>query len=64
MVFAVPALVAYLSRITTLTPGDLLFTGTPAGVGATRGLYLADGDEIVTTIDGVGTMTHRCILET
>jgi 2-keto-4-pentenoate hydratase/2-oxohepta-3-ene-1,7-dioic acid hydratase in catechol pathway len=61
MVFDVPTLVAYLSQITTLVTGDLIFTGTPAGVGAVHGRYLADGDVIETTIDGVGTLTNRCV---
>jgi 2,4-didehydro-3-deoxy-L-rhamnonate hydrolase len=53
--------VSFLSGITTLVPGDLIFTGTPAGVGAAQGRYLADGDVITTTIDGVGTMTNRVV---
>ncbi len=63
MVFGVAALVAYLSRWCTLEPGDLIFTGTPAGVGSTRDprRYLAPGDEIVSTIEGIGTMRNRCI---
>ena len=61
MIFDVPTLISYLSRITTLVPGDLIFTGTPDGIGATQGKFLADGDVITTTIDGVGTMTNRCV---
>jgi 2,4-didehydro-3-deoxy-L-rhamnonate hydrolase len=61
LIFDVPTLVSYLSGITTLVPGDLIFTGTPAGVGAPQGRYLADGDVITTTIDGVGTMTNRVV---
>jgi 2,4-didehydro-3-deoxy-L-rhamnonate hydrolase len=60
MVFDVPALIGYLSQITTLATGDLIFTGTPAGVGATQGKFLADGDVITTTIEGVGTLVNRC----
>ncbi len=61
LIFDVPALISYLSSITTLTTGDLIFTGTPDGVGAAQGKFLADGDIITTTIDGVGTMTNRVV---
>jgi 2-keto-4-pentenoate hydratase/2-oxohepta-3-ene-1,7-dioic acid hydratase in catechol pathway len=59
LIFDVPTLVSYLSSITTLVTGDIIFTGTPEGVGAAQGKFLADGDVIVTTIDGIGTMTNR-----
>ena len=61
MVFPVADLVAFLSRITTLATGDIIFTGTPDGIGAAQGLFLADGDVITTTIDGIGTMTNACV---
>jgi 2-keto-4-pentenoate hydratase/2-oxohepta-3-ene-1,7-dioic acid hydratase in catechol pathway len=63
MIFAVAPLVAFLSRWCTLEPGDLIFTGTPAGVGSTRDprRYLQPGDEIVSAIEGVGTMRNRCV---
>ncbi|MCC6849286.1 MAG: fumarylacetoacetate hydrolase family protein [Deltaproteobacteria bacterium] len=63
MIFGVPALVAYLSKWCTLEPGDLIFTGTPAGVGSTRDprRYLAPGEEIVSAIEGIGTMRNRCV---
>lgn len=61
MIFDVPTLIAYLSQITTLVTGDLIFTGTPAGVGAVQGKFLADGDVIVTTIDGIGSISNRCV---
>lgn len=60
MIFDVPELVSYLSRITTLGPGDLIFTGTPSGVGVAEGRFLADGDVITTRIEGIGTMTNSC----
>lgn len=60
MIFDVPTLISFLSNITTLVPGDLIFTGTPAGVGAPHGRFLADGDVITTKIEGIGTMTNRC----
>ena len=61
MVFDVPTVIAYLSQITTLVTGDLIFTGTPAGIGAVHGKFLADGDVITTTIDGIGTLVNRCV---
>ena len=61
LIFDVPTLVSFLSHITTLVPGDIIFTGTPEGVGMAQDAYLADGDVITTTIDGVGTMTNRCV---
>jgi 2-keto-4-pentenoate hydratase/2-oxohepta-3-ene-1,7-dioic acid hydratase in catechol pathway len=61
LIFDVPTLIAYLSQITTLVTGDLIFTGTPAGVGAVQGKFLADGDVIVTTIDGIGSISNRCV---
>jgi 2-keto-4-pentenoate hydratase/2-oxohepta-3-ene-1,7-dioic acid hydratase in catechol pathway len=63
MIFGVAELVAFLSRWCTLEPGDLIFTGTPAGVGAVREprRYLQPGEEIVSTIAGIGTMRNRCV---
>ncbi len=63
MIFGVPALIAFLSSLCTLEPGDLIFTGTPSGVGSTRTprRYLAAGEEIVSTIEGLGTLRNRCV---
>ena len=61
LIFDVPTLIAYISSILTLEPGDVIFTGTPEGVGAVQGKYLAVGDEIVTTITGLGSMTNGCV---
>lgn len=61
LIFDVPTLISYLSRITTLVPGDIIFTGTPEGIGATKGTFLEDGDLITTTISGVGTIENRCV---
>ena len=56
LVFSVPELVARLSKIVTLFPGDLIFTGTPSGVGLGRSpqVWLRDGDELVSWIEGIG----------
>lgn len=61
LIFDIPTLVNYLSQITTLVTGDVIFTGTPSGIGAARGVFLRDGDVIVTTIEGIGMMTNRCV---
>lgn len=63
LIFDPPTLVAYASTFTTLSPGDLIFTGTPGGVGAARTppLGLRPGDDLVTTIDGIGTLRNRCV---
>jgi len=61
LIFGVDALVHLLSSITPLLPGDLIFTGTPSGVGGTRTppRFLAPSDELVSTIEGIGTIhTH------
>jgi len=60
LIFDIPTLISYLSGILTLSPGDLIFTGTPEGVGAASLRFLAEGDLITTTIEGIGTMTNRC----
>jgi 2-keto-4-pentenoate hydratase/2-oxohepta-3-ene-1,7-dioic acid hydratase in catechol pathway len=61
MVFPVPEIVARLSRITPLLAGDIIFTGTPAGVGIGRSpqRFLQPGDELVTHMQGIGEMRHR-----
>jgi 2-keto-4-pentenoate hydratase/2-oxohepta-3-ene-1,7-dioic acid hydratase in catechol pathway len=63
MIFAVPELVAYLSRFCTLEPGDLIFTGTPAGVGSVRDprRYLKPGEVIRTEIEGIGELVNPCV---
>ncbi len=61
LIFDIPTLVSYLSGVLTLTTGDLIFTGTPEGVGATQGKFLADGDVVTTRIDGIGSLTNRCV---
>lgn len=63
MIFAVPEIVAYLSRWCELQPGDLIFTGTPAGVGSVREprRYLAAGDVVESAIEGLGRLQNRCV---
>ena len=52
MIFSVPLLIEYLSEFMTLAPGDVILTGTPAGV-----VNVDPGDEVVTEIDGIGSLT-------
>lgn len=60
LIFDIPTLISYLSSILSLNPGDLIFTGTPEGVGAASLRFLGDGDVITTTIEGIGTLTNQC----
>ncbi len=63
MIFDVATLVSYVSRFMTLLPGDVVSTGTPAGVGMGRKppLYLRAGDVVEYGIDGLGTARHRIV---
>jgi len=60
MVFGVAEIIAFVSQAITLEPGDLIATGTPAGVGAFRDppVFMQPGDEITIEIDGVGALTN------
>ena len=62
LVFDPVSLVAYLSQIITLVPGDLIATGTPGGVGHARKppRYLTEGSEVVTAIEGIGECRNVC----
>ena len=59
MIFGVADVVSFISQAITLEPGDLIITGTPAGVGAFRDppVWLQPGDEITIEVDGVGSIT-------
>jgi 2-keto-4-pentenoate hydratase/2-oxohepta-3-ene-1,7-dioic acid hydratase in catechol pathway len=61
MIYDVPELLARLSAVCPLLPGDLIFTGTPSGIGNARTpkRFLAAGDVLTTTVEGVGTITTR-----
>ncbi|MFT4306527.1 MAG: fumarylacetoacetate hydrolase family protein [Microbacterium sp.] len=58
LIFSIPEIIAELSAVVTLLPGDLIFTGTPSGVGMARTppVYLKPGDELVSWADGIGTI--------
>jgi 2-keto-4-pentenoate hydratase/2-oxohepta-3-ene-1,7-dioic acid hydratase in catechol pathway len=56
MNYDVPALIAHVSSVMTLLPGDVILTGTPSGVGPMR-----PGDDVAVTIEGVGTLTNKVV---
>jgi 2-keto-4-pentenoate hydratase/2-oxohepta-3-ene-1,7-dioic acid hydratase in catechol pathway len=64
LIFRVPKLIAYLSSVFTLEPGDIISTGTPAGVGFARKppRWLQPGDEISVTVEGVGTLVNPVVV--
>ncbi|MFF3261924.1 fumarylacetoacetate hydrolase family protein [Streptomyces sp. NPDC002932] len=63
LIFSVPALIAGLSAVLPLLPGDVIFTGTPAGVGLGRDpqRFLASGDELVSTIQDIGELRQTFV---
>ncbi|VVT56799.1 uncharacterized protein SAPINGB_P005286 [Magnusiomyces paraingens] len=65
MIFSVAQAVSFLSQGSTLMPGDLIFTGTPSGVGAGRTprLWLKHGDEVTVSLSKVGSVTNTIIYE-
>jgi len=60
LIFDIPDVIAYVSRVATLEPGDLIMTGTPGGVGQSRTppRWLQEGDVVETEVDGIGTMRN------
>jgi 2-keto-4-pentenoate hydratase/2-oxohepta-3-ene-1,7-dioic acid hydratase in catechol pathway len=65
LIFKVPQLIAYLSSVFTLEPGDIISTGTPAGVGAGRNppVWLKSGDEVVVRVEGLGELVNPVVAE-
>ena len=63
LIFPVPELIAGLSAVCPLLPGDLIFTGTPAGIGAARTppQFLRPGDVLVSWIEGVGSLRNAMV---
>ena len=65
LIFPVPELIAYLSSVVTLEPGDVVSTGTPAGVGFARKppRFLRPGDECVVEVKGLGQLRNPVVAE-
>ena len=63
MIFSVAELVSYISRFMSLQSGDVIFTGTPAGVGLGQKppVYLKPGDVVTASIECLGEQTHRVV---
>ncbi len=63
LIFSIPQVIAYVSRVTTLRPGDLIYTGTPPGVGDARTppRYLSPGDVCEVEVEGLGTLRNPCV---
>ncbi|MDP6777867.1 MAG: fumarylacetoacetate hydrolase family protein [Candidatus Latescibacteria bacterium] len=63
LIFRIDRLISYLSHVFTFTPGDLLFTGTPPGVGMARTppLWLKSGDTVVCEVDGIGRLENPVV---
>jgi 2-keto-4-pentenoate hydratase/2-oxohepta-3-ene-1,7-dioic acid hydratase in catechol pathway len=63
MLFDVAALIAHISAVAELRPGDLVLTGSPAGNGAHHGVFLQPGDVMEGAITGLGAQRNRCVAE-
>jgi 2-keto-4-pentenoate hydratase/2-oxohepta-3-ene-1,7-dioic acid hydratase in catechol pathway len=63
MIFPVAAIIEFISSFVTLEPGDIISTGTPAGVGAAKGLFLKPGDKIEGQIGPIGTLVSPVAAE-
>ena len=65
MVFSIPFLISYISSLATLEPGDLILTGTPAGIGCNKTpmVFLQPGDDISIQIEGIGTLANSVTAE-
>lgn len=64
MIFNIYQLIEFISKFMTLEPGDIISTGTPAGVGMGTGIFLKVGDIMQITIDKLGTLTNQLVSET
>ena len=65
LIFKIDELVAYVSQVCTLVPGDVIFTGTPPGVGMARKppVLLKPGDSVEVEIEKLGTLRNKCVGE-
>jgi 2,4-didehydro-3-deoxy-L-rhamnonate hydrolase len=64
MLFDVAHLISYLTTVTELHPGDVVLTGSPAGNGASHGIFLQPGDTMEGSVTGLGTQRNVCVAET
>jgi 2-keto-4-pentenoate hydratase/2-oxohepta-3-ene-1,7-dioic acid hydratase in catechol pathway len=60
LIYSIPNLIAYLSHQTTLEPGDVILTGTPAGVGHKQGKFLRPGSQVRIEVEGIGVLENTC----
>jgi len=63
MIFSVAEQISYLSHMLTLEPGDVIATGTPTGVGASRGVFLKPGDVMTASVENIGKLTNPVVAE-
>ncbi len=65
LIFKIPELIEYISQVVTLEPGDIVATGTPAGVGFARRppRWLKAGDEVIVRIEGIGELRNPVVAE-
>jgi 2-keto-4-pentenoate hydratase/2-oxohepta-3-ene-1,7-dioic acid hydratase in catechol pathway len=65
MIFSISRVIAYISGFTRLSPGDIIATGTPGGVGFKRDpqVFLQQGDRVDVTVEGIGTLINTIELE-
>jgi 2,4-didehydro-3-deoxy-L-rhamnonate hydrolase len=63
MLFDIATLIEHISTVAELRPGDFLLTGSPAGNGASHGVFLKPGDVIEATIEGLGSQRNMCVAE-
>jgi 2-keto-4-pentenoate hydratase/2-oxohepta-3-ene-1,7-dioic acid hydratase in catechol pathway len=63
MIYDIYDQIAYLSTVMTLEPGDILATGTPAGVGIASGSFLQPGDVVRVEVAGLGAIENRMVAE-
>lgn len=63
LIFSIPDLISHLSGVLPLYPGDVIFTGTPSGVGMARNpqWFLKDGDVVEAAIEGIGSLRQTCV---
>jgi len=58
MITGLPDIIAAISAVTALEPGDVIMTGTPSGVGASQSMFLVPGDLVEATVEGIGTLRN------